>query len=48
MLAGGFQPLFASHYAATRMAEHVRGSIVGRLPQAEEALPASLWLEKRI
>lgn len=48
MLTGGFRPLFASHYAATRMADRVCGSIVGRLPQAEEALPASLWLEKLI
>lgn len=47
MLIGGFRPLFASHYAATRMADRVHGGIVGRLPQAEEALPASLWLEKR-
>ncbi|MFN4275026.1 MAG: class I SAM-dependent methyltransferase [Ferrovibrio sp.] len=47
MLIGGFRPLFASHYVATRMINRVHGSIVGRLPQAEEALPASLWLEKQ-
>jgi hypothetical protein len=46
LLAGGFRPLFASHYARTRMARTVSGSVVGRLPQVAEALPNSLWLEK--
>lgn len=44
LLAGGFRPLFASHYARTRMAAAVSGSVVGRLPHVGEALPASLWL----
>ncbi|WP_374467212.1 class I SAM-dependent methyltransferase [Ferrovibrio sp.] len=48
LLIGGFRPLFASHYVATRMAERVDRSIIGRLPQAEEAMPASLWLEKSV
>ncbi|WP_300299161.1 class I SAM-dependent methyltransferase [Ferrovibrio sp.] len=47
MLIGGFRPLFASHYAATRMSERVRNGIVGRLPQPAGALPASLWLVKQ-
>jgi hypothetical protein len=44
LLAGGFQPVFASHYAWTRLAAAVQGGIVGRLPQAVGAYPASLWL----
>lgn len=44
LLAGGFQPVFSSHYAATRLTAAVQGGIVGRLPQAAGAWPASLWL----
>lgn len=44
LLAGGFQPVFSSHYARTRLAAAVQGGIVGRLPQAAGAYPASLWL----
>jgi len=47
LLAGGFQPLFSSHYAKTRMARAVSGSVVGRLPHVAGALPASLWLVKK-
>lgn len=47
LLNGGFRPLFASHFAATRLAGAVAASPVGRLPHAAEALPASLWLVKR-
>jgi hypothetical protein len=44
LLAGGFQPVFSSHYVWTRLASAVQGGIVGRLPQAAGAYPASLWL----
>jgi len=44
LLAGGFQPVFSSHYAQTRLANAVQGGIVGRLPQAAGSYPASLWL----
>lgn len=44
LLAGGFQPVFSSHYAWTRLAAAVQDGIVGRLPQAAGAYPASLWL----
>jgi len=44
LLAGGFQPVFSSHYAQTRLAAAVQGGIVGRLPQVAGAWPASLWL----
>lgn len=47
MLAGGFKPLFASHYAATRMTKQVSASVVARLPAVAEAWPASLWVVKQ-
>lgn len=47
MLLGGFRLLFSSHYAATRMAQGVAGSVVGQLPTVREARPASLWLIKQ-
>lgn len=47
MLLGGFRLLFASHWAVTRMREAVQQSVVGRLPSAAEAVPASLWLIKQ-
>lgn len=47
MLTGGYGLLFASHWVATRMRDAVNQSIVGRLPVAAEAIPASLWLIKQ-
>lgn len=44
--AGGYLPLFSSHYAATRMAEAVAHSAAGGLPLMDGALESSLWLEK--
>jgi len=41
-----WRPVFASHYAATRMAESVGRSVVGRLPRAAGARDSSLWLER--
>lgn len=46
MAAGGLVPLFASHYAATRMADAVRASAVARIPLPAGARETSLWLEK--
>lgn len=46
LLAGGFKPLFASHYVQTRLAQAVSGGVVGRLPHMAEARPASLWMVK--
>ena len=47
MLAGGgFRPLFASHYVASRMADQVAASVAGRLPLADGTPETSLWLEK--
>ncbi len=47
MLTGrAYRTLFASHYAATRMADRLAATIVSGLPTTAEARPASLWLEK--
>lgn len=46
LLAGGFKPLFASHYVRTRIAQAVSASVIGRLPHVAGSLPASLWLMK--
>lgn len=47
MLAGGgFDLLFASHYAVTRMAPAVAGSMAGMLPLIDGARDTSLWLRK--
>lgn len=42
---GGYVPLWASHYAATRMADAVAKSVLGRLPLPAGAYETSLWLE---
>lgn len=48
VLAGGaWQPLFASHYVATRRMAWLEASVVARLPWPDGARPASLWLRKR-
>lgn len=44
--AGGWRPLFASHYVATRLAPRVAASVVGRLPLPANAHETSLWLVK--
>ncbi|MEM7444029.1 MAG: class I SAM-dependent methyltransferase [Pseudomonadota bacterium] len=46
LAGGGFRPLFASHYVATRMAETVAAGAAGRIPIIEGGREASLWLEK--
>jgi len=43
---GGYAPLWASHYAATRMTEAFQGSVLGRLPLKGGAVETSLWLRK--
>ena len=43
---GGYRPLFASRYAATRMAQAVARSAAGGLPLMDGAVESSLWLEK--
>ncbi len=46
LTGGGWRTLFASHYAATRMAPALAGSLVASLPNLEDAPASSLWLEK--
>lgn len=49
LLSPGWEVVFASHYAATRMARAVAASAVGRLPVGEgtaRAYETSLWLKK--
>ena len=43
---GGWDIVFASHYAGSRMAEDVT-RVVGDLPLMPGALETSLWLRKR-
>jgi predicted O-methyltransferase YrrM len=46
ILTSGWRVLFASHYAASRMATRVQGGTLGRLAGDAAAIPSSLWLEK--
>ena len=39
-------PVFASHYAASRMAAETESTIIGRLPLFDGAMETSLWIEK--
>ncbi len=48
MTGGGFMPLFASHYVATRLASAVAESVAGRLPLPDGAVESSLWLRKLV
>jgi hypothetical protein len=49
LLSGGaWRPLFASHYAISRMAGTIADSIVASLPLVAGAHESSLWLEKEI
>lgn len=44
---GSIEPVFSSHWAATRMAAEVAESGLAALPLPEGALETSLWLRKR-
>lgn len=46
LTAGAAKPLFAAHYAATRMTAAVDATVVGRLPLIGGAIETSLWIEK--
>lgn len=47
LTSGAFKPLFSSVWAERRMANRLAASVIARLPRPPDALPASLWLEKR-
>ena len=42
----GFELLFSSHYAATRLPDQVEQSVIGRLELFNGAVETSMWLEK--
>jgi predicted O-methyltransferase YrrM len=46
LLGGGYRPLFAAHFVATRMADALARSTIARLPGVPGAIAGSLWLEK--
>ena len=43
----GFEIIFSSHYAATRLAEALATSVIDRLELFNNAAETSLWLEKK-
>ena len=47
LATGAYTPLVASVWAERRLADRLASSVVARLPRLPDALPASLWLEKR-
>jgi hypothetical protein len=47
LTTGAYAPLFSSVWAERRLGERLARSAVARLPKPEEAMPTSLWLEKR-
>ncbi len=44
--SGGAELLFASHYAVTRLADALAGTVISRLPLFDGAHEASLWVRK--
>lgn len=46
LAGGGYEPLFASHFAQTRLADRLAVSVVASLPRHPKAFPTSLWLRK--
>lgn len=44
--SGSAKLLFASHYAASRLAASVEATVLGQLPLIDGALETSLWIEK--
>jgi predicted O-methyltransferase YrrM len=47
LLGGGhWRPIFSSHYASTRLADALSGSVADRLPMPAGAHESSLWLER--
>jgi predicted O-methyltransferase YrrM len=47
LTTGAYTPLFASVWAERRLGERLARSVVARLARPDDALAASLWLEKR-
>ncbi|MFQ5984166.1 MAG: class I SAM-dependent methyltransferase [Alphaproteobacteria bacterium] len=47
LLGGAYQPLFASHYVVTRMADLVASGVLADLSLSAGAFESGLWLRKR-
>jgi hypothetical protein len=47
LTTGAYAPLFSSVWVERSMSDRLARSIVTRLPQPADAMPTSLWLEKR-
>jgi len=47
LTSGAWQPLFASRYLATRLADRIAVGVLGQLPIPEGAFETSLWLTRR-
>jgi len=46
LAGGGWRVVFASHFAASRMAEEVAASAAGAMPLLAGAKESSLWIER--
>ena len=44
--SGGWEPVFACHFAVSRMADEVAASAAGRLEKPDEAIESAFWLRK--
>jgi hypothetical protein len=47
LTGGGYEPIFASHFVRTRMADQVAATVMDRLVPPEGAFESSLWLRKK-
>ncbi len=47
LYSGGWEPLWSSHYVATRLRSTATSGVAGKLPLPEGALESSLWLRRR-
>ncbi len=47
LATGAYMPLFSSVWAERRLGERLAASVVARLPRPDDAIPTSLWMEKR-
>ena len=48
LLGGGYEPIWSSHWAATRMRAALRISVAAHIPLSPGAVESALWLRKRI
>ena len=48
LLGGGYEPVWSSHWAVTRMSAALRISVATHIPLPSGAIESALWLRKRI